>query len=181
MVAVLRARFGTARATAMLAQATGRALEDMPTQMVDESEVRALVQTCLNTLGHRHTQAVLREAGQRTADYLRAHRIPRPVQWLVRILPARLGFVLLTRAMARHAWTFVGSGSFRVARPDPPELSIENCPLCRGLHLESPVCDFYTGTFERLLAVLERRDTCVAQVESAASGGVSCRYVVHWA
>ncbi len=195
--AVLRARFGTARATTMLAHATGRALDGMPTQMVDESEVRALVHTCLSTLGHRQTQAVLREAvlreavlreavlreaGQRTADCLLAHRIPRPVQWLLRILPARLGFVLLTRAMARqHAWTFAGSGSFRVAHTEPPELTIENCPLCRGLHLESPVRDFYASTLERLLAVLVRRDTCVAQVESAASGGTSCRYVVRWA
>jgi divinyl protochlorophyllide a 8-vinyl-reductase len=179
--AVLRERFGTARATAMLAHATGRSLDDMPTHMVDEREVRALVRTCLDTLGHRQTQAVLREAGQRTADYLLANRIPRPVQWLLRVLPARIGFGLLTRAMAQHAWTFAGSGSFHVAPCNPPELRIENCPLCRGLHLESPVCDFYAGTFERLLAVLVRRDTCVAQVESAASGGASCRYVVRWA
>jgi divinyl protochlorophyllide a 8-vinyl-reductase len=182
--AVLRDRMGVARATAVLQEATGRGWLEMPTQMVEESEVRALLHSCLAHFGHRATQAVLRESGHRTADYLLAHRIPRPVQWLLRLLPARQGFRLLSQAMARHAWTFAGSGRFRAtlhgADSHAPELAIDDCPLCRGLSLPSPVCDFYAGTFERLLSVLVRRDTCVAQVESAASGGCCCRYVVRW-
>ncbi len=178
---VLRDRYGVARAQALLAEATGRSLSDLPTHMVDEAEVRALVRTCLLHLGHRQTQAVLREAGQRTAEYLLAHRIPRPVQWLLRVLPAPIGLRVLSRAMARHAWTFAGSGRFTVRHARRPEFAIHDCPLCRGLTLPAPVCDFYAGTFEELLARLVRRDTCVAQVESAASGGAACRYEVRWA
>ena len=94
---VLHARFGTARATTMLAHATGRALDGMPTQMVDEGEVRALVHTCLSTLRHRQTQAVLREAvlreamlreaGQRTADCLLADRTWR--RWRAPVVAVR--------------------------------------------------------------------------------------------
>lgn len=178
---VLRDRYGRAQAEAMLAEATGRTLDQMPTHMVDESEVRALVRTCLAHLGHRPTRAVLREAGQRTAEYLLANRIPRPVQWLLRVLPASIGVRLLSRAMAQHAWTFAGSGHFHVQFGRAPEFSIGDCPLCRGLTLDAPVCDFYAGTFEILLSRLVRRDTCVAQVESAASGGHACRYEVRWA
>jgi divinyl protochlorophyllide a 8-vinyl-reductase len=178
---VLRDRYGRAKAEAMLAEATGRTMEQMPEHMVDESEVRALVRTCLAHLGPRQTQAVLRESGQRTAEYLLAHRIPRPVQWLLRVLPASLGVRLLSRAMAQHAWTFAGSGQFHVRYTPSPEFSIAECPLCRGLTLDAPVCDFYAGTFEELLSRLVRRDTCVAQVESAASGGRACRYEVRWA
>jgi divinyl protochlorophyllide a 8-vinyl-reductase len=178
---VLRDRYGTAQAEAMLAEATGRTLGDLPKHMVDEAEVRALVRTCLAHLGPRQTQAVLRDAGQRTAQYLLAHRIPRPVQWLLRVLPAPLGARLLARAMAQHAWTFAGSGHFHVRYTPAPEYTIADCPLCRGLTLDAPVCDFYAGTFEELLTRLVRRDTCVAQVESAASGGSGCRYVVRWA
>jgi len=177
---VLRDRYGRAQAEALLAEATGRSLEQMPTHMVDEAEVRALVGTCLAHLGHGQTRAVLREAGQRTAEYLLANRIPRPAQWLLRVLPASIGMRLLSRAMAQHAWTFAGSGHFRVRFGRPPEFTIDDCPLCRGLALEAPVCDFYAGTFEVLLSRLVRRDTCVAQVESAASGGRACRYAVRW-
>lgn len=177
---VLRDRYGTAQAATMLAEATGRSFDTLPEHMVDEAEVRALVRTCLAHLGPRQTQAVLREAGQRTAEYLMAHRIPRPVQWLLRALPAPLGARLLARAMAQHAWTFAGSGHFHVRYTPAPEYTITDCPLCRGLTLDAPVCDFYAGTFEELLTRLVRRDTCVAQVESAASGGVGCRYEVRW-
>ncbi len=178
---VLRDRYGRAKAEAMLAEATGRTMEQMPEHMVDESEVRALVRTCLAHLGPRQTQAVLRESGQRTAEYLLAHRIPRPVQWLLRVLPAPIGVRILARAMAQHAWTFAGSGHFHVRYSPSPEFTIAECPLCRGLTLDAPVCDFYAGTFEELLSRLVRRDTCVAQVESAASGGRACRYEVRWA
>jgi divinyl protochlorophyllide a 8-vinyl-reductase len=83
-------------------------------------------------------RAVLREAGQRTAEYLLANRIPRPAQWLLRVLPASIGMRLLSRAMAQHAWTFAGSGHFRVRFGRPPEFTIDDCPLCRGLALEAP-------------------------------------------
>lgn len=178
---VLRDRMGVAKAEVMLAEATGRTFDTLPDAMVDEAEVRALVHTCLAHLGPRQTRAVLREAGQRTAEYLMQHRIPRPVQWLLKVLPAALGVRVLANAMARHAWTFAGSGHFHVRYTPAPEFRVEDCPLCRGLTLDAPVCDFYAGTFEELLARLVRRDTCVAQVESAVCGGTSCRYEVRWA
>jgi hypothetical protein len=55
---------------------------------------------------------VARSAGRRTADYLLAHRIPKPVQALLKALPARLAARVLLSAIARHAWTFAGSGVF---------------------------------------------------------------------
>jgi divinyl protochlorophyllide a 8-vinyl-reductase len=178
---VLRDRIGASRAAVVLAEATGRTFDSLPDAMVDEAEVRALVRRCLAHLGPRQTRAVLREAGERTAAYLMRHRIPRPVQWLLRLLPAAVGVRLLARAMARHAWTFAGSGQFAVRFTPAPEFRVDDCPLCRGLVLEAPICDFYAGTFETLLARLVRRDTWVAQVESAACGGGACRYEVRWA
>ncbi len=62
---------------------------------------------------------LLAAAGQGTADYILAHRIPRPAQALIRALPAALGARLLTAAIARHAWTFVGSGRFAVLSRRP--------------------------------------------------------------
>lgn len=178
--AVLRDRFGTARAAEIVQRATGRALDTMPEHMVDEAEVRALVQQCLAQLGARQTRAVLRESGHRTAEYLLAHRIPRPVQLLLKLLPAPVGVRILMTAIGRHAWTFAGSGHFHVHAGRRTTFAIDDCPLCRGLTLEAPICDYYAGTFERLLSTLIRRDTGVVQTGSAVCGGSSCEYAVRW-
>ena len=177
-IAVLRDRYGTLVASDLLLRATGRGLNDLPSRMVDEAEVRELVALCLERIGAARTRDVLREAGDRTACYLLDNRIPRVVQWLLRALPARPALRLLARAMAQHAWTFAGSGKFVFTAAATPTFAIRDCPLCRGLTLSTPGCDFYTGTFERLLDTLVRHGTRVTQVESAASGGCCCRYAV---
>ncbi len=177
-VAVLQERYGTPLAADLLHRATGRTLDELPSHMVDEGEVHDLLVLCLEQLGATRTRELLRESGDRTALYLLDHRIPRPVQWLLRALPARAALRLLARAMAQHAWTFAGSGAFVFRAASTPTFAIRDCPLCRGLTLSAPVCDFYTGTFERLLDTLVRPGTRVTQVDSAASGGCCCRYAV---
>lgn len=52
------------------------------------------------------TPGLLRLAGQATAGYILAHRIPAPVRRLLRVLPGVLSAPLLTSAIERHAWTF---------------------------------------------------------------------------
>jgi len=72
---------------------------------------------------------LMAKAGTATADYLLAHRIPAVARLLMRRLPARLGARLLTAAIARHAWTFAGSGSFRVAARAPLTFELADNPL----------------------------------------------------
>lgn len=55
---------------------------------------------------------IAREAGHGTADYIIANRIPRIAAKILRWLPAWLAAPLLMKAIARHAWTFIGSGRF---------------------------------------------------------------------
>ena len=61
--------------------------------------------------------AVLAQAGRGTARYILAHRIPQPVQHLLCALPAPWAAKSLSKAISAHAWTFVGSGRFRVDTP----------------------------------------------------------------
>lgn len=58
---------------------------------------------------------VAEEAGARTADYIIAHRIPRAACWLLKRLPAMLAAPLLMAAIRKHAWTFIGAGTFTTA------------------------------------------------------------------
>jgi divinyl protochlorophyllide a 8-vinyl-reductase len=163
---------------AAVLQAAGEPLvrEHPPEDMVDERRFAAMVTTLVRELGEARAERVLVRSGSLTADYLIANRIPQPFQWLVRRLPRDLGLRLLLGAIASHAWTFAGSGRFRYdLRGDGHvELEIEDCPACRGLVTEQPVCGFYAGTFERLFRRLIDDRLRVRNAGCQACGGARC-------
>ncbi len=151
-----------------------------PEAMVDETEVARLHATLRETLGEREAARVARAAGTRTGDYLLAHRIPKPVQWLLKRLPAALAARVLLAAITKHAWTFAGSGTFSATPGRPVRVQIRNNPLCRGLVSDEPACDFYAATFERLFRVLVHPDTQVVETACEACGDDACRFELRW-
>jgi divinyl protochlorophyllide a 8-vinyl-reductase len=172
---------GSARTLALF-DAAGLApyLRDPPLQMVDETEVARLHGVLRTALDADTARQGARRAGTRTGDYLLAHRIPRPVQRLLKALPAALAARVLLAAIRRHAWTFCGSGAFSAVAGMPVVLSIQRNPLCRGVTAFEPVCDFYTATFERLFQVLVHRDAQVRETACEALGDPQCRFEVAW-
>jgi divinyl protochlorophyllide a 8-vinyl-reductase len=122
--------------------------------------------------------ALAREAGQRTADYIIANRIPRPVVLLLKLLPPALAAPLLTRAIARHAWTFAGSGRFEVTCDRPLTFLLHDNPVVRGEHADHPLCDWHAAVFERLFRVLVSPRASVAETECCATGATACRFEV---
>ena len=159
-------------------------LLEPPQHMVDETEVRRLHGALRATVGEATAQGLAREAGTLTARYLLAHRIPGPVQALLTLMPARLAARVLLAAIARHAWTFAGSGVFshRCAwRGGPPAtLRIHRNPLCRDLITESPACVYYAATFEHLFRELVHRNSRVVEVACEACGAEACEFEVGW-
>jgi divinyl protochlorophyllide a 8-vinyl-reductase len=111
---------------------------------------------------------VLAEAGRGTADYILAHRIPRPAKVVIRALPGALGARLLTAAIACHAWTFAGSGRFRVRSFRPLVLEIADNPLPFGGH-------WHGAVFARLFQALVWPQL---RVMAAQDGPVS-RFTLH--
>lgn len=179
LVAVLREQLGDELAEMLLARATGRTFDHLPRAMVDEREPNRLVRELVGSVGIDEARGYLRDAGRRTADYLLAHRIPRPAQWVMRFLPRRQGRQLLLATMARHAWTFAGSGRFTVHEGASPVLEIAGCPMCRGFHdAPAPMCDYYAATFERLLQVIVDPRTRVTEVACEAHGDAACRFTL---
>jgi divinyl protochlorophyllide a 8-vinyl-reductase len=177
---VVRDRLSPAFADAILRDATPYSLESMPTCMVDEREAQSVVRALVQRVGAGGATPVLREAGSRTADYLLANRIPAFAQLLIRLAPRRIGLALLLRAMAANAWTFAGSGHFAIVKAKrAPELVFHECAMCRDMHESQPMCDFYAGTFERLIAELVAPDVRVTEVECVAQGGAVCRFQLH--
>ena len=151
-----------------------------PADMVDEAEVTRLCRALRTVLDDDAARAVSTKAGQLTAAYLLAHRIPSAAQRVLRLLPARLASRALTRAISAHAWTFAGTGIF-TARPGRPTIyEISHCPLCRGHHGDHAVCDFYAATFETLFKTLVHRDARAREIACQATGAAACRFEIDW-
>lgn len=178
---VLPARLGAA-GTQALFEAAGLAayLRTPPQDMVDETEVARLHAVLRQQLGSTVAGQVAWQAGRRTADYLLAHRIPKPVQALLKVLPAPLAARVLLGAITRNAWTFAGSGEFSARAGRPCVLTIRDNPLCRGLVSEQPACDFYSATFERLFQVLVHPRAQAVETACEARGDAVCRFELRW-
>jgi len=155
-------------------------LDTPPPGMVDESEVARLHRALRRGLRRDVARQVTHSAGLRTADYLLAHRIPRPVQWLLKRLPAGAAARLLLSAIRRHAWTFSGSGVFEARGGHPVVLTIRRNPLCLGVRDDEPVCHYYAATFERLFRVLVHPQSRAIETACEARGDPLCRFEVRW-
>ena len=178
---VLLPRLGAGTTAAIFERAGLQAyLAHPPQSMVDEAEVSRLHRALRAVVGEAGAREVAFEAGTRTGDYLLAHRIPKPVQWLLRHLPAPLAARVLLAAIQRHAWTFAGSGEFTVRAGQPVRLTIRHNPLCRGLASDVPSCAFYTATFERLFRVLVHPAARVKERQCEAMGAPACLFEVAW-
>jgi divinyl protochlorophyllide a 8-vinyl-reductase len=154
-------------------------LSHPPQSMVDEAEVIALHRAARRRLGDHAIVSVAWRAGELTGDYILAHRIPAPVRSVLPLLPARLSGDLLARAVARHAWTFAGSGDFSYRRtPAGLELTVRNSPLTRDLSADAPACHYYAATFQRLFRALTDPDITVVETTCSATGADACRFLV---
>jgi len=164
--------FGAAGLSARLAEPPGR--------MVPEGEVVALHRAARACLGEPAADAASREAGRLTALYLLANRIPRPLQAVLKRLPAGLAARILTKAIGNHAWTFAGSGRFRVVHGRPMRLEVEGGPIPRAGAADHPVCGYYAATFETLFRALVSPRTHVAEVACEATGAPACVFELRW-
>jgi divinyl protochlorophyllide a 8-vinyl-reductase len=178
---VLPARVGSV-ATRALFERAGllHHLQRPPETMVEETEVRRLHGALREQLGAAGAREVALAAGRRTGDYLLGHRIPKPVQALLKLLPAPLAARVLLAAIRRNSWTFAGSGQFEARPGSPVLLTIRHNPLCKDLVTETPACDFYAATFERLFAVLVHPRASVREVACESCGDPECRFEIRW-
>lgn len=115
-------------------------------------------------------------AGEATGNYIIANRIPRPVQWLLRALPVGPAAKLLSVAIAKHAWTFAGSGRFSVVSTRPMVFEIADNPVVRGEQAQSPICFWHVAVFETLFRRLVAPDFRARETACCAVGAPACRF-----
>jgi divinyl protochlorophyllide a 8-vinyl-reductase len=83
---------------------------------------------------------------------------------------------LLLPAVARHAWTFAGSGDFTFAAGRDPWVSIAVPRLRAAPDLATPVCAYYRATFQTLLRALVDPGITLADMACLAHGDAACIY-----
>jgi divinyl protochlorophyllide a 8-vinyl-reductase len=123
-------------------------------------------------------EALLAEAGLATGDYILAHRIPKLAQGVLRLLPGALAAPLLTKAIAKHAWTFVGTGEFRVETSRPLVVSVARNPLVAGWRADRPQCIWHASVFQRLYGRLVWPGGRVRETACCACGDPACRFEI---
>lgn len=142
--------------------------------MIPQAEAIAAHRALRATLPGQ-ADALLVAAGEATAEYILRHRIPAVARGVIRLLPARIGARVLARAIERHAWTFAGSGRFRVAGLSPLVFELQQNPLAQ----DGAVCVWHAAVFARLFERLVWRKVSVIETRCAGQGGDLCRFEIH--
>jgi divinyl protochlorophyllide a 8-vinyl-reductase len=155
-------------------------LESPPEHMVPDADVARLHKALHDRMGTAAAITIGRVAGQLTADYLLANRIPRAAQFVLALLPRRLAAAILIRAIAKHAWTFAGAGRFSYALTRKLTLRLAGGPVARLLTAEEPVCAYYAATFERVFAGILGPSIRVEEVACTATGAAECVFELTW-
>ncbi|MEJ6392487.1 bacteriochlorophyll 4-vinyl reductase [Gymnodinialimonas sp. 2305UL16-5] len=144
-----------------------------PGAMVPQTEVRVLFDA-LMTERPRDWPEIAEDAGARTADYILANRIPGMIQGLLKALPAALAGPILARAIARHAWTFAGSGTFSATRQPELTLTIAHNPIA------IPGCPWHCAVFTRLFQTLATPRCTVRHTACCAKGDPNCIFQIKY-
>lgn len=142
--------------------------------MIPQAEAVAAHRALRATLPER-ADALLAAAGEATADYILRHRIPAFARGAIRLLPSWLGARVLARAIERHAWTFAGSGRFRVASLSPLVFELRDNPLAQ----DGAACVWHAAVFRRLFERLVWRKVRVVETCCAGRGAHLCRFELH--
>ena len=173
LAGVLERRRGAAEARALFAQAGLEGLyAEPPEAMLPERQAAALHQALWARLPAPEARALAFEAGWETGGYLLAHRIPKRAQGLLRVLPRPLALRLLLAAIARHAWTFAGSGRFLAKAGRETVIEIAANPLAAGR------CTWHGAVFERLFRALVSPQAVVEEQACCAQGAPACRFLL---
>ncbi|MBU1188227.1 MAG: bacteriochlorophyll 4-vinyl reductase [Gammaproteobacteria bacterium] len=155
-------------------------LQQAPESMVDEREVARLHRQVRRHCVPWQAREIMRLAGDRTGAYILANRIPKPVVWLLRHMPAAWSVPVLMRAIRRHAWTFVGSGDFRMGRQHGTSqliiAAIRANPVVALDTADQPICHWHAAVFQRLFRELITDATTVSETRCCAAGDELCEF-----
>ena len=169
----VEARLGRAAASCLFRAADLSDLLATPPQRMIDQAIPTRLFGALWSLFPDEAADMAQDAGRRTADYIIANRIPRIAKLVFAIAPRRVRTRLLIHAIARNAWTFVGSGGFEAKAAQAIMLEIADNPMTM------PGCAWHAAVFQRLFERLVAPGTEVRLVSGDAPGERHRFHVTH--
>ena len=146
--------------------------EAPPREMIDERIPARLFKTLFDLLEERAAFGIAFQAGVLTADYVMAHRIPGAAKKVLQVLPPLLAGPMLMDAVAKNAWTFCGSGTFRFSTKPDLHAELLNNPL------RMPGAAWHVGVFTRLLQALVCAEAKVRHRAADTPEGTTDRFLM---
>lgn len=147
-------------------------LAHRPETMIDERLAQALFEALFAELPEAEARTVAAAAGRLTGAYILVHRIPKPAQAILKLLPARMAAPMLLKSIARHAWTFAGSGVCTVDAGPPARLTITGNPIA------IPGCVWHAGVLEVLFRALASPRAQVSHTRCEHAGAKDCTFEI---
>lgn len=121
---------------------------------------------------------ITRCAGGRTGDWILATRMPPVAAMTMSRMPAWLASPVLCGLIEKHAWTFAGSGQFRVANRSKPVFELTDNPVVRGEVADHPLCSWHAAVFEHLFRSLVDDGLICVETHCSACGDSVCRFEI---
>lgn len=169
------ARNALPRAAEIYARAGCRPLLDHPPDaMTDESIVARLFLAVAQTMEPAEARDYFTEAGTRTGDYILANRIPALAQRILAWLPRGVALKILLKAIAKHSWTFAGSGAFAYEAGAKPRVSIADNPIATPLG-----CAWHAAVFSRIFSKILHTPVAVTETSCCGHGAERCTFDIH--
>lgn len=134
-------------------------LHHSPTRMIDEAIPRDLFKYLYQAYPHRQARRIALRAGELTAEYIIANRIPGMIIKLLQVLPPAISGPMLLKAIKKNAWTFTGSGTFEYQLSPVNSIRITNNPL----HM--PDCAWHIAVLQNLFTNLVCRESKVRYLQ----------------
>ncbi|MGD1868583.1 MAG: bacteriochlorophyll 4-vinyl reductase [Neomegalonema sp.] len=173
LAAALSEALGSApRSQLFETEGLGGYLRNPPQSMVDETEAARLFDAVCVELSPALSQEVLTRAGQRTAAYVAANRIPKPLRRALRAAPAFIAAPILLWAIRKNAWTFAGSGSVATGLSPVYWIEIADNPLA------TPGCPWHTAVFETLFKDMASPMATVRHTACRRLSNGPCRFEI---
>lgn len=147
-------------------------------RMIAEDSVADLHQLLMRVADVATSAQIATEAGEATGRYILANRIPALAKRLLSILPSSIAGQLLSHAIEKHAWTFAGSGHFRIVSHRPLILSIGHNPLAGECDSELPQCHWHSAVFSTLFNTLAGNCWQVTETLCCGMGDEECRFII---
>lgn len=177
-IAALRERYPAEQLPGLLLGGGEGYLSALPSAMIAEEEFHALVTLLAGRLSDEQLGQILYRAGERTADYVQANRIPAPIRALLKLLPGPASLRLLLPAISQHAWTFAGSGAFRFSLGLRPFVSIGRPVGADTGAIAGALCRYYYGAFGKMLRDLVSPRLVLRETACQAAGDQACVYQI---